>query len=321
MTRDPFTRVAHERAALALMDAGNYRSAEARLATMLAANPNDARAMALLALCRLDQKDDKGALEHARAAAYINPDDGLVRRALVYALVNNEKHEEADALASRMTGEDPDDDGALFALAVAKMGRKEYYAANALFDEAQARARTGGSVSALINLARLRLNQWRYDDAEALARQALELDPGRATILFILAECALAREQPGEAYELALEALRLDPSDTATLRLIARARARRIAWLKPFLPGIDWIVEMDRGGLIAFPFALAPVAACFVVSLLNDFRRAEAGLPSATIVTIVLLSLLLYGTVSYAVAAATRLRIRRDLKRIALPDF
>ncbi|MGE0740907.1 MAG: tetratricopeptide repeat protein [Hyphomonadaceae bacterium] len=321
MTLDPFTRIAHERAALALMDAGNIRGAEARLKTMLTANPNDARALALMAFCKMNVSDDKEALKLARSAATFNPDDDLVRRALTYALLNNEQYDEADALATGLAADDPDDHGALFALAAAKRARKRYHDANALFDEAQDRARTGGNISALLNMARLRLDQWRFAEAEEMARQALTLDPARAETLFILAECALARKQAEEAYELALEALRLDPNDKATMRLLSRARARRSAWMRPFLPGVDWIVEMDRGGIVAFPLMLGVLALCFVLSALNDMRRAEAGLQSAAAVTVVLGAPLLYGAICYAIAASTRLRIRADLKRIALPRF
>ena len=56
---DAFERAANESAVFALMRAGNYQGAEARLRTMLGHNANDARALALLADCHLNRKDWK----------------------------------------------------------------------------------------------------------------------------------------------------------------------------------------------------------------------------------------------------------------------
>ena len=70
-----------------------------------------------------------------------------------------------------------------------------------------------GSAHELINVARLRLNEWNYASAADLAQRAMLLDPNRHEIFEMLGECALARKQPVEAYELALEALRLSPGD------------------------------------------------------------------------------------------------------------
>ena len=100
---DGFGRAANEQASLALMRAGNMRGAEARLRTMLTANPNDARAMALLARCRLEddgKQQKKEALDIARSAANLNPDDLLVQSTLTYALqtAREDKNHRADQL-------------------------------------------------------------------------------------------------------------------------------------------------------------------------------------------------------------------------------
>ena len=76
---DAYERAANESAVFALMRAGNYRGAEARLRTMLGHNANDARALALLADCHLNRKDWKEGLKIARHAANVEPDDPLVR--------------------------------------------------------------------------------------------------------------------------------------------------------------------------------------------------------------------------------------------------
>ncbi|RYD87789.1 MAG: hypothetical protein EOP61_34880, partial [Sphingomonadales bacterium] len=120
---DGFERAASEQAAIALMRAGNMRGAEARLRTMLTSDPNDARALALLARCRLEEegKDKKQeALELARSASVVDPDDLLVRSTLAYALQKAGKDKASRAeqlqLAEEIASDRPDDSDALFSL-------------------------------------------------------------------------------------------------------------------------------------------------------------------------------------------------------------
>ena len=105
------------------------------------------------------------------------------------------------------------------------------------------------------------------------------------------------------------------------MRLLTRARARARFWLKPCLPCIDWIVEMDRRGLVIVPALIAVIAFIFAVSLTYDLRKIAAGQSPAIILSIASGGVLLYALVSYATAIAARWRIRRDLRRISLPNF
>ncbi len=319
---DAFERAASESAAIALMRAGNVRGAEARLRTMLARNPEDARAMALLAHCRFTEKKRKEALEIARAAAAIDPDDHLVRHTLSHAMLmaggKKAMRQEAERIAEDIASEDPEDAGNLFQLAVARFNNGDHLGARALFDDAE---RHASDVHDLVNLALLRVDEWNYDAAEGLAQRAMMLDPSRPDIFRVLAECALARKQPLDAYELGLEALRLEPGEKQTMRLLTRARARSNGLLKPFLTGVDWIVEMDRTGLVVVPLLMLVLGCMFAVSAVYDLARMAAGLDPAVIFSVGLGGLLLYAVVCYAAAIAARLRIRRDLRKVQLPDF
>ena len=334
---DGFERAASEQAALALMRAGNMRGAEARLRTMLTANPNDARAMALLARCRLEddgKQQKKEALEIARSAANLNPDDLLVQSTLTYALqkAGKEKNDRAEQLqlAESVADDRPDDSDALFNLAVARFNSDQYrkakgrmrldqlVAARDLIDDAE---RFAGEAYELLNIAHLRLQQWDYDAAASLAQRAMQLDPTLPNSFQILAECALARRQPLDAYELALEALRLAPGDKAIMRLMVRARAHKHGFLRPFLSGVDWIVEMDRRGLVIVPLLIAVVGIMWTVAVRYDLARMEAGRSPAVLFSIGLGAAFIYGAVSYVTAIHARAQIRRDLKRVALPDF
>jgi predicted Zn-dependent protease len=317
---DLFSRAANESAAIALMDAGNYKGAETRLRSMLAQNPNDARALALMAHCRISLEDEKDGLKLAREAAAIEPEDPLVRRTLSHALIRNKKFKEADDLAWSLAEEDPEDSNALFKAAIARFAMKDYIGAKHLFDEAE--SHVGDSVVDLLNMARLRLHEWNYAKAAELARRVMMLDPNQGESFYILGECALAAKQPVEAYELALESLRLDPGEKHVMRLLTRARARQNPLLKLFLPGVDWIVEMDRRGLVVVPLLTTVLAAAFSVSLLYDLARIEAGRAPAVVLTVGLGGVVVYALVSYLTAISARLRIRNDLRKITLlPRF
>jgi tetratricopeptide (TPR) repeat protein len=331
---DGFDRVASESAVIALMRAGNYRGAEARLRTMLAQDPNNARALALTARCRFEDGDKKIGLEMARAAAAISPDDPLVKSILTLALQRAGKGKQARdeqlQLAEEAAADSPDDSDALFNLAIARFNsnayRKakgltqlhQYAAARDLFDDAE---RFASDAYELINVAHLRLQQWDYAAAESLAQRAMQLDPTRPEIFTVLAECAIAQKRPVDAYELALEALRLSPGDRKVMRLLTRARSRARPWLRPFLPLVDWIVEMDRRGLIVVPVLLCVIGFVFAVSLAFDLQRIEAGVAPAIVLSAASGGALIYALVSYFTAVLARLRIRRDLRRIALPKF
>ncbi len=331
---DGFDRVASESAVIALMRAGNYRGAEARVRTLLAEDPNNARALALAARCRFEDDDRKAGLETARAAAAISPDDPLVKSTLTFALQRAGKGKQARdeqlQLAEEAASESPDDSDALFNLAIARFNSNAYrkakglelmrqaVAARDLFDDAE---RFASSAYELLNVASLRLSQWDYAAAESLAQRAMQLDPTRPEVFTILAECAIKRRQPVEAYELALEALRLSPGDPRIMRLLVRARARSRAWLRPFLPLVDWIVEMDRRGLVTVLLPMCMIGVVLFLSLTYDVARIAAGVRPLVVVSAGAILALLYALASYFISIAARFQIQRDLRRISLPKF
>lgn len=304
--------------AIALINAGNLDGAEARLRRMLSGAADDAEAMGLLAHIELCRDKPKAALETARAALQIDPDDDTARRVLTSALLRSGKYKEADTEASRLAEEDPRDSHTLLRLAAARFGLKDYAGGRDLVDEAEMHAED--NPSALLALASIRLDQWNYASAAELAQRALTLDPTQGEVFRILGECELAAKRPSEAYDLGIEALRLEPGDKYTLRLLARARARRHPLLKPFLPGIDWIVEMDRRGLVVTPLLLSVVFAAFAMTAYYDALWVIGG-QTPSFLSPPLFLVFAYGFVSYVTAVLARWRIRRDLKKIALPKF
>jgi len=317
---DASQRAAIENAALALMRAGNYRGAEVRLRTMLGHDANDARALALLARCRFEDNDKTAGMEMARAASSLDPEDPLVKSVLTLALQRAGKtkqdRDEQLQLAEDATAEAPEDSEALFNLAIARQNSNAHRKATGLET-----AHHAAAIRDLINIASVRMHEWDYSAAETLARRAMLLDPARQEPFDILAECALARKQPAEACELALEALRLSPGNSGPMRQLTRARARSRVWLRPFVPGIDWIVEMDRRGLVVIPVLMAAIGIVFAISLNYDLQKIATGRSPAIIISAASGSALLYAMVSYIAAVLARLRIRRDLRRISLPDF
>jgi Flp pilus assembly protein TadD len=336
---DVFERAASESAAIALLRAGNPRGAEVRLRAMLSRDPNDARALALLARCRFESSDTKAgdkqaALETARAAAALSPDDPLVKSTLTLALQRAGKGREARdeqlRLAEDAASDAPSDSDALFNLAIARLNSNGYRKAKGLqqidhavvardlFDDAE---RFASDAYELLNVALLRLSQWDFAAAESLAQRAMQLDPTRPEVFTILAECAIRRRQPVEAYELALEALRLSPGDPKAMRLLVRARARSRVWFGPFLPLVDWIVEMDRRGLVMVLLPMCFIGLVLFLSLTYDLERVAAGARPLVVVSAAAIFALGYVLVSYVMSLLARFQIRRDLRRISLPKF
>jgi Flp pilus assembly protein TadD len=331
---DAFTRAASENAARALMQAGNYRGAETRLRAMLAEDPGDARAMALLAHCLDEDPKAKGPKERgretlklAREAASLDPDDHLVRSTLSWALIRYGKKKQdkkdAEQITEDIASENPEDSTALFNLAMAwsrsiKDQGVRNISVKLMLDDAEKHASTAGE---LINMAYLRLREWNYEIAASLAQRAMQLDPTQPDVFRILGECELALKRPVEAYELALEALRLQPGSKPIMRLLTRARTRSNNALRPFIPGIDWIVEMDRRGLVVVLVLMIVLGLMAWVSIAYDLRQWSIGMPPVIVLSVGLCGLIGYALVSYLTAIAARFRIRRDLRRIALPNF
>lgn len=331
---DAYERGSQENAAVALMRAGNYRGAEARLRTILAQDPNDARALALLAQCRFEDKDKKQGLAIARSAAELAPDDPLVKSTLTFALQRAGKGKEARdeqlRLAEDAASERPEDSDALFDLIIARQNSNAFRKAKGraeldqivimrdLMDDAE---RHASEAHELLNIAVVRLGQWDYPAAQSLAQRAMQLDPTRPESFRVLAECAIALKHPADAYELALEALRLSPGDPRTMRLLVRARARSRFWLRPFLPLVDWILEMDRRGLVVVPLVTCALGFVFAISLAFDLERIEAGVAPAIILSAASGGAIIAMLVSYFTAILARIQIRRDLRRISLPKF
>lgn len=320
--RDGYDRAANESAARALMQAGNIVGAEARLRNMLAHSGDDARAMALLAHCRLMAGARKQGLEIARSAAVLSPDDPLVRSTLSWALQlagkGKKAKQEAEDLAEDILADDPEDSHALYETAMARFNNEDPWAARQLFDDAE---RFASTATELVNVAWLRLQEWNYDSAAALAQRAMLLDPNDALIFRILAECALAKKEPEEGYDLALEALRLGPGDKHTLLLLTRARARKKRWLRPFLKGVDWIVEMNRTGLVIVPVLMLALGFILKISIDYDLERIAYGRAPVIVLSVIVALALVYALVSYWTALSARWRIRRDLRRLSLPNF
>ena len=91
--------------------------------------------------------------------------------------------------------------------------------------------------------------------------------------------------------------------------------------LRPFLPLIDWIVEMDRRGLVIVPLLILVLGFVFAVSLIYDLRMIETGRSPVIILSVASGVALVFAVVSFVTAVSARLRIRRDLGKISLPDF
>src|SRR5690349_7929156 len=88
---------------------GLTEQAISALRRILALDPSDATAHALLSLCLIDTKRTHAALYEARQALALDPESALSHRALGAALVTHQKFKEAERHLSQARDLEPED--------------------------------------------------------------------------------------------------------------------------------------------------------------------------------------------------------------------
>jgi hypothetical protein len=78
---------------------------------------------------------------------------------------------------------------------------------------------------------------------------------------------------------------------------------------------------MDRRGLVIVPLLTGVIGLMWAVAVSYDLARIESGRSPAVLFSVGLGIAFIYAAVSYATAIHARVQIRRDLKRVALPNF
>jgi len=230
---------------------------EYRLA--LADDPDDFLAHAMLALLLSDWEGrGQEALEEARTAVRLAPDEPFSHRAEAYVHLAAERWEAAEQSALEAIRIDPDDPLLFSILSESFLGRGKWTEALAAADRGL--AIKPDDVHCLNNRASALVHLGRRDEASAALVGALGRDPDNSYTHANQGWASLHRNDRRAALEHFREALRLDPeSDWARQGLAEAMKAanpvyagmlRYFLWMQRLSPGARWAVIL--GGIFGF---------------------------------------------------------------------
>lgn len=209
-----------------LAQQGRAELAEREFRLALAEDPHDADAHALLALVLAGQEPRRAeALEEARAAVGLAPDDPFPHYAEAHVHIEAERWDEAQRAAEQAIRIDPDDPGHYVVLSAAFLGRRRWREALDAADDALALDATHTGAANLRATALVHLG--RKDEAGAALQGALARDPENSHTHANHGWALLHRGDRAAALGHFREALRLDPeSEWAREGLVEALKAR-----------------------------------------------------------------------------------------------
>lgn len=236
-----------------LLDLGRPDEALIHLAQALATDPEDARALCLMGLAKLEAGDPAGAAEAARRAVTAAPEEEWPHRVLALAALQRGKRREAREAAKRAVGLDPEEPLTYLVLSAALAGKDE---AGSLAAAEHAIELAPESADAHAALGEVLLRHERDREAAEAFREALALDPEDATAENNLA-VANARIGDPEAADAGFErATRLDPTMSVSRENVLLRQGRTARVLRRFAVA---------AGIVGLLFALAGAWAGLVI--------------------------------------------------------
>lgn len=242
---------------LSLLDLGRAREAEEQFRTALAAEPDDAMLLTLLAEAQLRQERYEQARESSRAALAAAPEHIWAHSILAAALSGLKKHAEALESVRR---------GIALAPEIAGLHLQEGYVllalerpADAMGSVSTARELDPEDADGAVLLARVLYELDRYDDAGAAIDEALRLDPENTDAHRMQGALALRRGGGKPAVAAHRTALRLDPTNAHTREGLAVALKSRNPLYGLLLRYSTWLDSVPKGvrvGVLLLPFIL-----------------------------------------------------------------
>lgn len=223
--------------AILLSQQSRYEMAEQELRQALAAEPDDAYAHALLALCLVHQEQFQAATEEAQQAVHLQPDFPFAHYAL--ALVWNKRNYDKEALAAVQEALRLDSSETSYFALLAQIHLNEARWREAL-DAAERGLQLDAEDITCTNLRAIALVKLgRKSEAGTTIDSALRRNPDNAVSHANQGWTLLEKGQPKEALEHFREALRMNPqNDWARQGIIEALKARHFIYaimLKYFL--------------------------------------------------------------------------------------
>jgi len=230
--------------ALLLFDRERHDLAEAELRQVLASEPGNAFAHALLALCLAKREDLKAATEEARQAIHLAPDLAFAHYAHASVLHDRDRHDEALAAIQEALRLEPDSTSYLWLLGAIHFEERRWPAA---LEAAERGLSIDPEDAGCLNLRAMTLIKLgRREEAERAMRGALAKDPENAVTHANQGWACLERRDHAKALEHFREALRLDPElEWARAGIVEALKARNFIyavvlryflWMSKFSP-------------------------------------------------------------------------------------
>lgn len=208
----------------ALIDAGSLDSAIEELKALLAAEPSDAYAQALLAACFLDKGFSDDALKEAETALTLDPASILAHRVIGLAMLRQKDFVEAEAALRRAIELDPEDAESHRLLGIMFDSHANLKAARAAFEEAIRLDPNDPSV--LASYAEFLVDKGELDAAESIIGGAPDHLVDNSAMLLVRGNLALRRNDPEKARDFALWALKHDAQNSAAISLLSQTKMR-----------------------------------------------------------------------------------------------
>lgn len=215
--------------AAAAMEHGRWELAEREWRAVLAEDPDDAQAHAVLGLCLAELDRPVDAQAEADRAVGLDPDLDLAHHVRGRALRDRNRFAEAERAAREAVRLDPDDADHRALIASIRCAQNDWPGTLA---EAEAGLALDPGNEACVNLRALALTQLgRRDEASAAIDGALERAPESSLAHTNQGWAHLHANRPRQAQESFREALRLDPgNDWAREGMLTALKARNPAF-------------------------------------------------------------------------------------------
>ena len=206
---DTFSPSAAFQRAVILQQQGRFADAEREWRQVLALDPHDGRAHAMLALCLSERKEYAQASYEADAAAGLAPDEPFVHYVRGKVLYDRDRYDEAAAAAEQAIQLDALDPDYFWLLAAIRFEQRRWPAALAAAEEGLKADPEHAGCTNLRAMALVKLG--RRDEAGTAIDAALARDPDNAVTHANQGWTLLHRREPRKALEHFREALRLAP--------------------------------------------------------------------------------------------------------------
>ena len=235
----------------ALLAVGQVQRALDLARSMVAADPANPNAMIVLSMVHRRRSDADAAIDAAREAVRLAPDNDAPHHQLALSLFQKGRFSEAEASMLRALELDPHFAPYHEILARMLTSCTRFVPALRAVERAlelDPELPTAHELRAQLLLA---VHHKHWSLSEEAARRALQLDPGDPDAHAVMGQLMLRARRAGEAEARFREALRLEPGNALALSGLAEVVMGRRWYYRPFLRFSSWISARGLGTAVA----------------------------------------------------------------------